>query len=186
MVKIIAFYPKTLFKDKTVVDSIALVMRRKSAIEVKSMFRRSTYGWKAENKPVWGQKLTKRASYMSMKIKTTSNYDVYSMVNYGTRPHEITPKGSGLLSFKWGGKGSYLASTTPGSIMSKRAYKTGPVRTFLKVDHPGIKDPRRFDETIKEQYEPTFIKDMRDAVQAAASAEMARANRESNAMRNSG
>lgn len=180
MVKIAVYCPKTFFRYQTVKDSISLFMRKKTAPEVKALFRQTVYGW--SHKPRFQQKLTNRPDYMAMSVWASGdNANQYSLVNFGTRPHTIYPVNAKMLRFKWGGRGSYRASTTPGKLMSKRHYKTGPVRSFLSVDHPGF-EARRFDQTIAEQYRDTFKKDMRTAIRAAVSAEMKRGNRESEAL----
>lgn len=159
--------PKDILRQSIVQDSIAQVMVRKTAPEVKTLFRKTVFGWR--NKPTFRQHLTRRANYMSEEIWADGiNAPQYELVNAGTKPHTITPKASGYpLKFKWGGTGSYKASSTPRIIQSKRHYKTGPVRTFMSVHHPGF-EAREFDKTIAKEYEPTFRKDIQDAISVAA------------------
>lgn len=171
--------PKEILRMSIVQDSIAQVMTKKTAPEVKTLFRKTVYGWKSKNKPSFRQRLDKRANYMSETIWADGNSDVYQMVNFGTDPHPINPKGPGYpLRFKWGGKGSYKPATKPGIIQSNRAYKNGPIVTPWAIkEHPGIKDPRRFDEAIKKEYEPTFVKDIHDAISVAAAKSAAESNK---------
>ena len=159
--------PKEILSDKIVQDSIALVMVKKTAPETKFLFKKTVFGW--ANKPSFRQKLTRRAHYMSMYVYASgTNADQYALVNAGADPHVITPIGKGYpLKFKWGGKGSYKASSSPRIIQSKRHYKTGPVRTFMSVNHPGF-PAREFDQAIAEEYAPTFRKDIQDAIGVAA------------------
>jgi len=157
--------PKEILRQQAVQDSIALFMTRKTAPEVKALFRGTVYGW--ANKPSFRQKLTRRAGYMSETVWADgANADQYQMVNAGAPPHDIYPVHAKQLVFKWNGQGSYKASTMPRILTSKRHYKTGPVRFFNSVHHPGF-PAREFDKTIADQYEPTFRSDMQDAINAA-------------------
>ena len=159
--------PKEILNQRIVQDSIAQMMTKKTAPEVKTLFRKTVFGWK--NKPAFKQKLTRRAGYMSETIWAEGpSADQYQMVNFGTPPHIITPRGSGYpLKFKWGGTGSYKASSRPGIIQSKRHYKTGPVVRLASVNHPGS-EARNFDQAIAKEYAPTFRKDIQDAIGVAA------------------
>ena len=166
-IKVSVFVPKEILSQSIVQDAIAQVMVKKSAPEVKTLFRKTVYGWK--NKPTFRQKLTRRSGYMSESIWSDGiNWEQYARVNQGASPHTIVPKASGYpLKFKWGGSGSYKASSTPRIIQSKKHYKTGPIRTFMSVRHPGF-EAREFDKTIADHYEPIFRKDIQDAISVAA------------------
>ena len=158
--------PKELISMPIVQDSIANFMVRKTGPEVKKLFRDTVYGWK--NKPSFRQRLYRSMYKMSMTVWADDpNADQYQMVNYGTKPHEIRPRGNYPLRFKWGGYGSYKASSSPGVIKSKRHYKTGPTVFMKKVNHPG-NEPRRFDIAIADEYEDTFRDDVQDAISVAA------------------
>ena len=159
--------PKEILSQTIVQDAIAQVMVKKTAPEVKTLFRKTVFGWK--NKPTFRQKLTRRANYMSEEIWADGiNAQQYAWVNFGTKPHSITPRGSGYpLRFKWGGSGSYKASSRPRIIQSKRHYKTGPIVRLASVKHPGF-EAREFDKTIAEHYDPIFRKDIQDAISVAA------------------
>ena len=175
-IKVSVFVPKEILSQAIVQDAIAQVMVKKTAPEGKTLFKKTVFGW--AHKPSFRQALTRRANYISMRIWAqggdTNRYglsatDQYQMVNFGTKPHPITIRQFGrLLTFNWAGPGSYKASTSPGRIQSNRHYKVGPLVQKFAVDHPGIKEPRRFDLAIKKQYEPTFRKDMQDAISVAA------------------
>jgi len=162
IIKFNIIVPKQLLSQQILQDSIALKMKKKTAPEVKILFRKTVYGWK--NKPSFRQKLTRREDYISERIWADGNNAYqYQLVNFGTIRHRIPKYGSTLLKFKWNYPGSYKASSSPGVIQSKRHYKTGPVRTFMSVMHPGFK-PREFAQTIAKEYRPTFIKDMMKAM----------------------
>ena len=91
MVKIAVYCPKTFFRYQTVKDSISLFMRKKTAPEVKALFRQTVYGW--SHKPRFQQKLTNRPDYMAMSVWASGdNANQYSLVNFGTQAHPIMPK----------------------------------------------------------------------------------------------
>jgi hypothetical protein len=170
--------PKEILSQAIVQDAIAQVMVKKTALEVKTLFRKTVFGWK--NKPIFRQKLTRRANYMSEEIwadgssKTRPGglpaWKQYALINSGTvkKDYPITPRGQGYpLKFRWGGKGSYKASSTPRIIQSKRHSQSGGIYRTPAVTHPGF-DAREFDKTIAEQYDPIFRKDIQDAISVAA------------------
>ena len=154
--------PKEILRQQAVQDSIALFMTRKTAPEVKALFRGTVYDW--ANKPSFRQKLTRRAGYMSETVWADgANADQYQIVNAGSPPHLIPVAGNTPMSFRPG----YRASTSPGSLTSRRNYRSGPYIYATKITkHMGF-PARNFDEAIKKQYEPTFRSDMQDAINAA-------------------
>ena len=175
-IKVNVFVPKEILRQSIVQDAIAQVMVRKTAPEVKTLFRKTVFGWK--NKPIFRQLLTKKSGYMSEKIwadggglnsRGLARWKQYAMVNQGTEPHTFGSRGNWPMRFRWGGKGSYTASSTPGIIQSKRHSQKGKqVKFWTTVDHPGIEKPRHFDRTIRDQYAPIFRKDIQDAIGVAA------------------
>ena len=176
-IKVIAIVPKEILSQSIVQDAIAQVMVKKTAPEVKTLFRKTVFGWK--NKPTFRQKLTRRANYMSEEIwadggalnsRGLARWEQYALVNSGTvkKNYPITPRGFGYpLKFRWGGVGSYTASSTPRVIQSKRHSQKGGIYRTPIVTHPGF-DGRHFDETIRDHYEPIFRKDIQDAIGVAA------------------
>ena len=168
------FVPKEILSMAIVQDAIAQVMVRKTAPEVKTLFRKTVFGWK--NKPIFRQLLTKKSGYMSEKIwadggglnsRGLARWKQYAMVNQGTEPHTFGSRGNWPMRFRWGGKGSYTASSTPGIIQSKRHSQKGKIVKPWVVTHPGF-DARHFDTTIRDQYAPIFKKDIQDAIGVAA------------------
>lgn len=154
--------PKELLSQKQVQDSIAYTMAHKSALEVKSMFRATTKGWK--NKPTFKQKLVRRAWSISETIYPDgANYDQYAIVNYGSPPHIIHIKNAQVLSWQPG----YSPSTRPRVISSRANKRSGPFFHRQLVQHPGF-EAREFDATIAKIYAPTFKQDIEDAVNAVA------------------
>jgi hypothetical protein len=182
-IEVVVTVPKYIIKDKTVLDSIALMMTKKTAPEVKALFRATVYGWKY--KPTFSQKNTRKANYISEEIwasggdtndRGESALDIYSYVNFGTKPHPIPKSGTTYMHFRWGGPGSYKASSKPDIIKSSKHYKTGPFVTMMRVNHPGIKEPRRFDLAIAVYYGTIFRDDMQDAINSAAKKSVSQLN----------
>lgn len=77
-----------------------------------------------------------------------TDHEVYTMLNEGTRAHEIRPHGGGVLRFTT----PFRSKTVPRQIMSG-AGSTGKVEVFTRaVHHPGTK-PRAWDEVIFEKWD---------------------------------
>ena len=156
--------PKEILSDKIVQDSIAQVMVKKTAPEVYGMFKGTVEGW--SNKPAFRRKLKRGGSYMSMTVWATgTNVNQYELVNQGADPHPIPKTGTTFMRFPHGS--GYKASTAPRILKSGPRSNSGEMIVKFKVDHPGFK-AREFDKTIAKEYEPTFRKDIQDAIGVAA------------------
>lgn len=160
MINISVSLPKKRFSDKKWADGIASALKKKTAPRLKALFRQSTYGW--SNHPSFRQKLTRTADYISMEVYT--NDINYALVNAGSPPHHILPRKSGFMRFKPG----YRAATTPGSLQSRRAYRSGKfISPVWSVSHPGFA-PRKFDELVAKEYSRDFAKDILSGLWEAA------------------
>jgi len=164
--------PKDLLRQSIVQDSIAQMMKKKTAPEVYSLFKGTVEDW--SNKPTFRRKLTRRASFMSMTLwadgtkqgfRGINASEQYALVNRGARRHSIPSSGSTFMRFQ-DGRG-YKAATTPRILKSGPRSNSGAMIVKYQVDHPGF-EGRKFDETIAKQYAPTFREDMRDAISVAA------------------
>lgn len=99
----------------------------------------------------------KRGNVLTMDVKPKSGKgaEVFSYVDLGTKgPYPIPKAGNTnakTLHFQWGGKGSYKAKTKPRVLGSTGGGSTGPMVSFKRVMHPGIK-PRKFSETIARRW----------------------------------
>ena len=152
--------PKIMFKDKKWVDNIADIMKDKAAPRLKELFRGTTFGWSEH--PSFRQKLTRRAASLSMEVYTTDAN--YGLINAGSPPHRIPKTGSTYMRFRPG----YRSATKAGSLISNRAYRSGPYYTaFVITNHPGF-EPRKFNELVGKEYEPDFRKDVQEAINNAA------------------
>ena len=95
------------------------------------------------------------------------NYDIYTFVDLGTKKHDITPKKpGGVLSFQWGGPGSYKAKTKPRRLTSSGGGATGPMVAFKAVKHPGTK-ARQFSSIIARKWRKKLPKDAQKAMDKA-------------------
>lgn len=142
-------------------EEMLKTMRSKTQREVKSLFQDTVFGW--SKKPYFTAKFSGGASELSVSVTAGGDgADIYALVNAGSPPHPIYPRNGRFLRFKPG----YRPSTSPGQLRSRRAYRSGRyviARSISDPDHPGFK-AREFPKTIKEEYAPTFEKDMQDAV----------------------
>lgn len=107
-------------------------------------------------------------SYLSRIEGATETDDkIYRFLNDGTKEHDITPKRAPFLRFRWDGKGSYGAKTTPRVIGSKPARYPKTWQRRQRVRHPG-NEARKFDETIQKQEAPVFLRNVRAATPKVA------------------
>lgn len=137
-------------------------MRGKSARELKKLFQDTVFGW--SKKPYFLAKFSGGANELSVEIRVTGPAaETYALVNAGSPPHVIIPsRPGGILRFRPG----YRPSTSPGVLKSRRAYRSGAMVVARMVNHPGF-EPREFPKLIREKYNPTFEKDMQDAINRA-------------------
>ena len=163
-IRVNVIMPKKQFKASGYIDACAQVMKDKTGPELRALFLKTIFGWSPEKKPGFTRKLRKTVYMVSVRVYTDDNYDIYSLVNKGSPHHPIYPRRAQFLQYKKG----YRSATQPGQIQSRRAYRSNPtVRSMGVPDHPGFK-AREFDKLIKEEYEPTFVRDMQDAMANAA------------------
>ena len=156
--------PKEKFADKHWVNTIADVMKTKTAPDLRREFLKTVFGWSAEKKPHFTRQLKRTSHSISMSVFDREEGDIYTLVNAGSPAHIITPKKArGFLRFRTG----YRSATTPGSIQSRRAYRSGQFVGARVVHHPGF-EARKFDELIAEDYYQTFVNDMQEAFERAA------------------
>lgn len=165
MINIKVTLPKRKFVQKKWLESIASKQRAKSLPALRNLFKQTVFGW--SNKPDfgWAQRIT--ADEIILYVYPTGPYaDVWNMLNEGSPPHPIPAKQGGFLAYRPG----YRASTRPGSLQSRRNYRSGPYR-FKKAiknpDHPSFK-ARKFTELIAQEFAEKFGIEMQEAVTEAA------------------
>ena len=163
MISIKVDLPKVDFAKKKWLDKIATAQRKESVSQLRALFNKTVYGW--STKPRMGYVQTKSASEITLRVYPTGpGSDIWNLLNVGSPRHYIYPKRpGGTLRFRTG----YRAATTPGSIQSRRKYRSGPTVTARVVNHPGF-EPRKFTELMAEEYANRYAMDMQAAVNEAA------------------
>jgi len=134
----------------------------KMAEDIKVDFEKTVGTW--EHKP----KMQVRVKYPIRLMKGSATLEtkvgpdpldpdtqIFSYVDSGTRgPYPIPKAGNTTaktLHFQWGGKGSYKAKTKPRTLGSTGGGPSGPIVSFKRVMHPGIK-AREFSKTIARKW----------------------------------
>lgn len=106
------------------------------AAEMKDDFARTTASW--NTRPAFTQRTVNDPLSSSVAVGTDDQ--VWKWLDQGTKAHGIQPKGPGYpLKFQWGGKGSYIAKTTPGQLTSQGGGPSGPTVRRMWVWHPGTR-----------------------------------------------
>lgn len=146
-------------KGRKIREEMLKTMRSKTSREVKELFQDTVFGW--SKKPYFTAKFSGGASELSVSVTVGGEYaELYSLINEGSPPHPIPARPGSIMRYKPG----YRPATTPGVLRSRRAYRSGAYRVAKLIKrHPGF-HPREFPKTIKEEYTPTFEKDMQDAI----------------------
>lgn len=126
---------------------------RKMGRGIKKDLAKTTATW---DTPVNFQMRTKnKKGILEMEVRPkpgTKGEEIFNYVDRGTKPHTIEPKKpGGVLSFMWGGPGSYKAKTKPRVIGSTSGGATGAMVAFTKVKHPGTR-ARKFSDSIARRW----------------------------------
>jgi hypothetical protein len=154
--------PTRKFGNKGWLDEIAREQRQGTARRLKELFRRTVYGW--SNQPDFGWSQQRTSDTISITMYPQGQYaDKWELVNAGAPRHRIPRSGTTYMRFRPG----YRAATTPGSLMSRRAYRSGKYETHFVVNHPGF-EARDFLGQIVEEYENSFVGEMQGAIISAS------------------
>lgn len=143
-------------------DKIATTQRTFSIPKLRKLFNETTFGWKTKPRMGWSQ--TKTYDEISIKVYPVGEgSDTWNLLNEGSPAHRIVAKRK-YMSFRPG----YKSSTTPGTLRSKRAYRSGPYYKAGVIEgHPGFK-ARKFTELIAEKFADEFGEDMHKAINEVA------------------
>lgn len=146
----------------------ALVQQREYRKEVRKDFNKNgdsalkaynrvVANWSASSKPKFAVQVVVTVVKVGIVITVTeanSSRPIWKWINQtGTKAHRIKPKKpGGILSFVWGGPGSYRPKTSPSPARFGGPGKVfGGVRVYLRfVQHPGFR-PRLFSVVINKE-----------------------------------
>jgi hypothetical protein len=152
-----------VFRNKKWKDEIMRAMKWNSIPELKGLFEKTVFGW--SEKPRF-----KADSFWNGDEAIVEVYpsgpaaETWKLVSAGSPPHPIPARPGGLLRFRPG----YRAATSPGQLMSRRAYRSGPYVTAKIIpQHPGFQ-PRNFPDLIETEFYHTFVDQMQNAFNKAA------------------
>lgn len=153
-IRVTVTVPKEILNIQAVAQEIEAAVHD-AGREIHAMFSESTSTWR--EKPVFIEKQLRSSGMIGVEVATSN--DVYSWVNYGTRPHIIRPRNRGMLRFQTG----YSSKSRVGSRRAYAGGKFGPFTSSVGVTHPGT-EARHFDELIAADFQPVFEKQVQDAI----------------------
>jgi len=155
--------PKKKYADAKWNEQIARYQRSHSVPILKALFQKTVFGWK--EKPTFGYVQIRSANTITIRMYPTgAAAEIWQLVNEGSPEHWIFPKKQGgMLRFQKG----YRSATVPGSLQSRRAYRSNPVWESKGLWHKGFK-ARNFTKLIEREYKKNFAKDMQEAIKIAA------------------
>ena len=156
--------PKEIIAIPRVQSEIIKAMLNKTLPSMEKYFGWTVRGW--DNPPDWESKLSNDQSSISISVWAAGkNAQQYAWVNNGTDPHPIPPRNpGGFLIFQPG----YHAGTRPHALGSEHFTRFGDFVTAKGVNHPGIKNPRQFDQAVADAIDATFKMDMQEAIARGA------------------
>lgn len=128
------------------------------ALGIQRLLRQVVAGWDTPDKPqAMIQMLFHAGGGFSGSVYIEDK--IAYILNVGARRHQIKARNAPLLSFNWGGKGSYVPGTTPRKFTSRARQKNGVPVLFSRVNHPGHKARKWDDEAAKrfEKLAPAII-----------------------------
>lgn len=127
-----------------------LSMMHKAERDIKKDFQATVATW--EHKVEFESMVSLSGGGPTVVVGT--NDQIYSYVNNGTPEHDIPVSDpDGQIMYEIG----FTPKTVPGVIGSGQGGKFGPKHKHGQmVHHPGIVEPRKFDEAIQEKWQPIF------------------------------
>jgi len=154
--------PKTKFTNKKWKSELQKAMKD-AGRDLKGLFQKTVYGW--SNKPRFVASYLNLNNSFFVTVTPEGEYaEQWKLVSLGSPHHRIPKSGYARMKFRPG----YRSATVPGTLLSRRAYRSGKERfASLIVDHPGF-EARNFPEMIREEYEDKFGKNMQDAINEVA------------------
>ena len=103
-------------------------------------------------------------------VEVYTEHDIFAWVSQGTNGpggswYPIRPRNARRLHYQ----SSYRAKTTPSSLTASSGGKYGQWITRNRVKHPGIQNPRRFDEQVAQLALPVLVARVEQALGSARS-----------------
>jgi len=94
-----------------------------------------------------------------MTVVSKTDNEIFSLLTVGARAHTIVPVNAPALVFPWGGRGSYIAKTAPGTLAASAGSgrDTGPITYRGIVNHPGF-PAREYHEMIADEVLPFAVR----------------------------
>lgn len=148
--------PKKLSVDPRKMAQAITNTLNSTALAIKADFAVTTQSW--NDKPTFA--ITSPTAY-TRAIGTDD--EIYSMLNKGTKEHDIFPKPGKILAFRT----PFRSKTLPRTIASGPGSK-GNVKAISRhgVHHPGT-EARAWDTTIAEKWQKQFGNILQRAIDAA-------------------
>lgn len=115
--------------------------------EVKKDFQATTSTW--EHKVEFVSMISLKGG---VSVLVGTDDDVYSYVSDGTPEHDIAPVNKDYLVYRIG----YTPKTSAGSLVAKAGGSYGGYNKRDRVHHPGIAEPRHFDQAIEKRWKTKF------------------------------
>jgi|SRR5690606_7855492 len=151
--------PKLL--DRFRLFSIMRSMMDEVAREIHEDFKKTVETW--DRKPEFTVKRSVSVFGPKMVIEVSTDDLVYRWIAEGTRAHEIVADEYPVLVFR----SEYASKTVPEEIGSWPSAEYGDLIITESVYHPGI-EPRDFEQTIREKWEPILRFRLEHALRAGA------------------
>lgn len=153
-------FPKKV-NFQAIVDEVVRVHQTQVIDDIDGYYNRITGDWSAENRP----KLKHSTSIIRNVVKTTVIAEgmVYRYVTAGTKGPYPIPKPGNIKAKMLRFRETYTPRTKPIAKYGGPGIKSGALVFRKRVIHPGIK-ARGFEKAIAQEYEPKYIRLMKNAV----------------------
>lgn len=136
------------------VDSAIQKVNQEQAELVKKDLLKPTATWEHEVEA----KVKQTRTGFTVKI----NDKVYSILDVGSKPHDIAPKRAKALRFNT----RFRSKTTPNKLAARKGLSAPPVAFAKSVKHPGTK-PRNFKQQARERLNRRYPTALRKAIKQA-------------------
>lgn len=152
MVKVKPIKPDPNYLNPARIEGAIFNTLRATSRDIKKDFEGTTENWEHE--------VAFKVTINKDGITVETDDPIYNFVDSGTRPHDISARGSKRLRYTAGGQ----PKTFVRDLQSRKGRKGGSVRFRRKVRHPGV-EAREFSKTIQEKYDQEIPKRIDDAIE---------------------